>query len=230
MKNGFLKVALIFGCCGLAAGVKANTYTFDSSSGDSAEAVFVTSAGQLQITLRNLQADPSAAVDCLSALGFGLSGGTSPSLSTSSGATRNVASDGSFTSGAAVATGWILSGTTSAMLLDVLTGGGSGPAHTIIGAPGGIHNDYADANNSITGNGPHNPFLFGDVTFTLNISGLTASSTVGNVFFQFGTTDGQNRGNSTPKVPSVPDGGTTSMLLGSALVGLHMIRRKIAHS
>lgn len=226
MKNKFLKLALIIGCAGLASGVKANTYTFDTSSGDPAEVVFVTTAGQLQITLKNLQVDPQGVADCLSALGFGLSAGTSASLNTSSGLERTIATDGSFTDGSMVAAGWVLSGSASSLLLDDLTGTGhAGPAHTVIGAPGGA---TYDQNGSITGNGPHNPFLFGDVTFTLDITGLTDRSTVGNVFFQFGTTDGQGRIPGTPKVPSVPDGGTTSMLLGSALVGLQIFRRRMA--
>jgi hypothetical protein len=227
MKNTFLKFALILGCAGLASGVNANTYTFDTSSGDSSEVVFVTSAGQLQITLKNLQVNPQDVSDCLSALGFGVSAGTSASLSSSSGLERTIAANGSFTDGSTVAAGWVLSGSASSLLLDDLSGAGhAGPAHTIVGAPGGAA--YSTGNGSITGNGPHNPFLFGDVTFTLDITGLTASSTVGNVFFQFGTTDGQGRIPGTPKIPSVPDGGTTSMLLGSALVGLQIFRRRIA--
>jgi hypothetical protein len=228
MKNTFLKFALILGCAGLTSAVKANTYTFDTSSGDSSEVVFVTSAGQLQITLKNLQVNPQSVSDCLSALGFGVSAGTSASLNTSSGLERTIAADGSFTDGSTVATGWVLSGSVSSLLLDDLTGTGhAGPAHTVIGAPGGA--TYATGGSgSISGNGPHNPFLFGDVTFTLDITGLTDSSTVGNVVFQFGTTDGQGLVRGTPKVPSVPDGGTTSMLLGSALVGLQIFRRRIA--
>jgi hypothetical protein len=191
MKNTFLKFALILGCAGLTSAVKANTYTFDTSSGDSSEVVFVTSAGQLQITLKNLQVNPQSVSDCLSALGFGVSAGTSASLNTSSGLERTIAADGSFTDGSTVATGWVLSGSVSSLLLDDLTGTGhAGPAHTVIGAPGGA--TYATGGSgSISGNGPHNPFLFGDVTFTLDITGLTDSSTVGNVVFQFGTTDGQ---------------------------------------
>jgi len=236
MKTFFLKCAVVAGCVGLIAGnSSANTYTFDTSSGDSAQAIFVTGAGQLQITLQNLQSNPQSAADCLSALAFSLSGGSlsagsTMALGSGSGLERTINGDGTFSDGSVAAAGWVLSGVPSSALLDVLSGSGhAGPAHTIIGAPDSATHIYDNADGSITGNPPHNPFLYGDVTFVLNIADMTSSSTVSDVFFQFGTKDGAGQVPSIPKLtPRVPDGGATVTLLGSALVGIHLLRRKLS--
>jgi len=228
MKLNAIKCAFTVGCLSFwTSAVLANSYTFDTSTGDAAEAIFVTSAGNLQITLKNLQSDPQSVADSLSAFGFSLSGGSSPTLASSSGTERIIAGDGTFTTGSTGASGWVLSGSTSSMLLDVLSGSGhAGPAHTLIGSPGGA---TYDINGSITGNGPHNPFLFGDLTFNLDITGLTASSVVSSAFFQFGTADGEGRVNGTPKTQSVPDSGTTLALLGPVVIGMHFLRRRMIH-
>jgi hypothetical protein len=189
-----------------------------------AQATFTTGAGTLMITLQNFQNNPTSVIQCVSAIGFTLSSGqTSGSLVSSSGLARTIASNGSYSDGGMVAAGWVLSGLT----LDVLSGPGhAGPHHTAIGGPDGS-NVYSNANNSITGNGPHNPFLAGPITFTLNIAGLTAASDVNSMFFQFGTADGTNRVPGVPP-PSVPDSGTTVMLLGAAIAGLGLLRRKLS--
>jgi hypothetical protein len=101
----------------------------------------------------------------------------------------------------------------------------------IIGPANGS-SGYSDANGSITGgngqgNNPHNPFLFGTASFTITAPGVTADSVINNVVFSFGTSEGNN-------VPggggggNVPDGGTTVLLLGAALSGLGLLRRKLS--
>ncbi len=233
MKKTLLALAVMACASMMATRGNANTITFDTPSGSTAassgnpvdgEAVFTTSTGQLSITLRNLQSNPTDVSQCLSALGFSITTGqTAGTLGSGSGLARTVNSDHTYTDGSTVAAGWVLSAGSS-WSLDVLTGTGhAGPTHTIIGGPNGS-NLYANANDSIdhTG-GPHNPFLAGDVTFTLNISGLTAASSINNVVFQFATTDGSDTVNGSP----VPDGGTTVLLLGAALSGLGLIRRKL---
>jgi hypothetical protein len=86
--------------------------------------------------------------------------------------------------------GWpftITSATTGT--LDVLSAGGAGPAHLIIGPPG-AGGTYSAANGSIAGNGPHNPFLSQSATFTITGTGITADTTITSATFSFGTTSG----------------------------------------
>lgn len=183
-----------------------------------AEADFTTGAGTLTIVLKNHIVDPSGVIDNISGVGFTLSSGqTSATLVSGKGWERTVNADGTYSNGLLADAGWVLSG----LFLDDLLGAGhAGPAHTLIGAPD-ASNVYGAANNSITGNGPHNPFLFGDVTFVLNIAGLTSEDWVSSAYFQFGTTPG-----GTPPPPSVPEGGTTAVLLGLGLVGMSFVARR----
>jgi len=211
------------GLCLLAVSANANIITVDTGavsvggSAASAEAVFTTGAGVLNITLRNTEADPAAVAQCLSGLSFVLSSGqTAGTLASSAGKERTIASDGSFTDGSIVATGWSLNN----LFLNVL-GTATAPTHTIIGGPGA--GNLYHGNSSILGNGPHNPFLAGDVTFTIDITGLTAASTITSTMFQFGTATGSDV---TVQTPNVPDGGMTLALLGTSLCGLGLFARR----
>jgi VPDSG-CTERM motif len=104
----------------------------------------------------------------------------------------------------------------------------SGPSGLIIGPPNGS-GVYATANSSIAGNGPHNPFLNQVATFTLNVPGVNVDSSVNGATFSFGTTAGDNVPGIVGRPPqSIPDGGTTALLLGAALSGLGLIRRKLS--
>ena len=174
----------------------ATSITYDTPSGStagglpvSATATFVTGTDSLTISLTNLEDNPKSAVQNLSDLIFVLSTGqTSGSLTSSSGLERTVNADGTFTDGAVTSTGWALETFGSGLRLHVL-GTPAGPSHTIIGGPDGS-NVYSDANGSIAGNGPHNPFIAETATFQLTILGLTADSTVTSASFSFGTTEG----------------------------------------
>jgi hypothetical protein len=92
---------------------------------------------------------------------------------------------------------------------------------TIVGGTGmGL---YQNANNSITGNVPHNPFLVGPVTFTLDVPGVTANSTFSNLTVQFGTS-------ATPPV-TVPEPASLGLLLSAGAVifgGIGMKARRSA--
>jgi hypothetical protein len=220
-------VITIFGLFSMGNATALTIFTpSGATTGDgpvSAEAIFTlsdtgTNTASIKVQLINLQTDIKSVGQCISDISFSLSGGTSASLTSSSGLERSIASGHTFTDGLDVAAGWVLSGTpTTGLELDVLSGTGhAGPAHTILGPPGGI--TYSNANASIAGNGPHNPFLFGTVadpvTFNLNFTGVPddiSSLIISNVIFSFGTEAGNN--------VSVPEP-TTILLLGLGLVGL----------
>jgi PEP-CTERM motif len=106
--------------------------------------------------------------------------------------------------------------------LDGLNGANT-PSDLIIGAPGpgGV---YTNANASLAGNHPHNPFANQTATFTLAIAGVLASSTISNVVFSFGTTECVN----VPGVPStspVPEPASV-ILLATLVAGVYLQKRR----
>ena len=161
-----------------------------------AEAVFVTSADTLTLTLSNLLSNPESVDQNLSDLGFTVSTGqTAGTLTNSSSRERTIASDGTYSVGSVVPTGWQLGSDFqlgAAFKVDVLAPASAGPTHLIIGGPDST-DFYGNADLSINGNRAHNPFLAGDVTFTLNILSLTDASSISSAFFSFGTNEDVQR-------------------------------------
>jgi hypothetical protein len=204
----------------------ADSFTFSTPVGATAggqpinvTAVFVTGFPFVQVTIINNQANPTSIIQAVSDLFFDLSSGTNGSLQLSAGGERNIAADGTFTNGSVVDTGWALSNVGSTFHLNVL-GTAIGPAHLIIGPPDNSA-VYSNANGSIAGNGPHNPFLAESAMFFIFDLGITADTQVSNVLFSFGTEAGTN----VPGNPT-PDSGATVALLGLVLVGLAAVRAK----
>jgi hypothetical protein len=221
--------------CLLAISANANTVTFVTPPGattsggpvDASATFSFDAAGSiLTISLTDLQANPGNVAQLISDLDFTLSTGANFGfLGSSSGVERTVHGDGTWAAGVGtVSTGWGLNNNVAGgMQLDAL--GFIGPAHLIIGPPDGSGN-YSAANNSIAGNGPHNPFLFGTATFTIFLTTSNADATVTSATFSFGTTDGINVVG-VPAGTTVPDAGLTVLLLGGALSSLGLLRRKL---
>jgi PEP-CTERM motif-containing protein len=231
MKLSTAAIFMLASC--LAA--SAATITYDTAPGSTtlggavdATATFVTNNDEtLTITLTDLLANPTDVAQLISDISFTLSNseGTGSILS-SSGQDITVNSNGTFTTGSTVDTGWGLTASMSGFHLDVL-GTKTAPTHLIIGPPDGS-NLYSNANGSIAGNPPHNPFLNGTATFTLEIPGISADTTVTSATFSFGTDEGANLVPGTPRnQPTVPEPGTYVMMaVGLGLVGLAQLRRK----
>ena len=182
-----------------------------------ASATFTTSTNTIAVTLSNLEKNITDVAQAISDLFFTFSGSTlssTPTLTSSSGQEVTVNSGGTFSLGSTVSTGFAVSSTgPNTLLLNVL-GTPTAPAHLIIGPPG-PGNLFSNANGSIAGNGPHNPFLFENATFDISLAGITASTVITGATFSFGTTAGIN----VAGVPSpVPLPGAF-LLFSTVLVG-----------
>ena len=228
-----LRALLLTSACVLVAGAplaNATVISFVTPSGSNdsagdpvnAKVTFTTGAGTVAITLANNQTGMKDAGQTLSDLLFTISTGqNSGTVSSSSGLERNVNSDKTFTDGSTVAAGWVLTTSGASLHLDVLAGTGhAGPAHTILGPATG--STYPNANGSIAGNGPHNPFLDETVTFNINVTGVTAGSTISAATFSFGTTDGADTINGVP----APEPSTLILAAPGGLALLAMRRRR----
>src|SRR4030095_8109634 len=186
-----------------------------------ATASFVTGDGFVSFVIANNQANPKSIIQAISDLSFNLSNVTSGTLGGHNfSQERIIAADGTFTDGNVVDPGWALSNVGSTFHLNVL-GTPIGPAHLIIGGPG-LGSVYSNANPSIAGNGPHNPFLGLSAVFQIVDPAITIDTQVSNVVFSFGTEAGHN----VPAGNNTPDGGATVALLGLGLMGLAAARAK----
>ncbi len=204
----------------------ANVFTFVTPAGSttsgpvSATATVTTGAGTVTIVLTDLQSNPKDVAQLISDFDFVLSNGaTTGTLTSAIGQEVTVASNGSFVlAGAGLPfTGWQLNANVNGGIqLDAL--GGGQPKDLIIGPPGGA--TYSNANSSIAGNGPHNPFVNQTGTFVVTVAGVTAATNVTGATFSFGTTEGEFE---IPGVPgsSVPE--PTSLALGATMIGITLL-------
>ena len=232
---GVVLVALI-----TAQIVSAGTITYVTPGGSAttdgsvdARAVFTLGANDVQITLTNLLENPTADGQLISALTFNVSGATgaaSPTTltTTNSGLISKINSGGSYSAGTLDSlTHW--QATEASTLINLTTLTFAKPYVLIIGPDDtdGFSGTslsgtglYSNANSSII---QHDPVVLGTATFNIAIAGVTTTSTLSNVVFQFGTTAGNDTVNGATGIdtfgsPTVPEPST--LVMWSLLAGV----------
>lgn len=178
------------------------------------------SGNTLTITLSNTLPGIADAGQLLTDVFFTLSASATPNLSAQTGDLITVAKDGTVTDLGSSTLGWgfgtsIVNGMSGFELCVICQGGPTAPATPSEGILGPASGDgkYDNANGSIAGNKPHNPFVNQTATFTL--TDLPIGATVDNVVFSFSTTPGDNVPASTP----VPEPASL-VLLSTGLLAL----------
>jgi hypothetical protein len=231
--NKTLLAAFSLGLATLSASAISFNYTFvDSGAGldgpEDATASFSISGNVVTIVLNNLEANPTGAGQLISGITFNALGATGASGMTSSGVLATIGV-GVLNSGNPVTLPhWGFSFSGGALTLVETAGSaamGGSPVDMIIGpdASGNPNSfnptDYTAANSSITGN--HQPSVLGTATFMITFTGDVTNFS--DVEMAFGTGP-DNFVPGTPNTPGVPDGGSTAILLGSAMIGLGSLR------
>ena len=203
-----------------------------------AEAFFTLGNGSLQLTLTNLFANLTSDGQQISAITFKVGGATGSGAltTTGSGLISTISKGGAYTAGKADSLErWDATQAGTSISLTTLTGGK--PNRLIIGPDdkGGFDpslGKYSKANSSII---QHTPSALGTAIFDILISGITESSVLSDVVFQFGTDAGQRlvTGELVPPpepTPSpVPEPSTFALLgLGGLGIAARACRRRKA--
>lgn len=207
---------------------QANTFNFALPAGTttsgpvSATASITTNNGSITLVLKNNQTNIVSVGQNISGFSFILSNAFSGlgSSVTPSGTLVTVGSDS--TPDTTIDEWALSSGSGNKIILESL----ADPDQTIIGpAP------YTNANGSINGNNPHNPFLQQTATFTIAATGITTSTSVTGVTFVFGTESQYSRAGVSTPTTGTPEPGTTTLFLsglGFSAIGIYRRTRKAA--
>jgi len=226
----------------LAAGLaSASTITWVTSIGTenggnavSAQVDFTASAGQLLITLQNLQPGITTVAQNISDLEFMVSTGlVGTTTMTSSG--QEISCLGSpCTPGVTAPTGWGLGTLGSTSIICIVCGDANltinpsdTPSHTIVGP--NPDNSHGSLNTA-----PHNPFISETATFTISNASITELSTISGVVFSFNTTAGDNVAGCAVGSPGCGGGSNapeplSMFLMGTGLIGFGVLG-KFRHS
>jgi len=220
--------------CALAARpADAVPFSVTGSGGDgplAATANITTGAGAVTVALSNNLSAASiiSAGQTVSDLSFALSGtlGTNTSNS-AAGQLANIGAGGSVSNVSGTPTRWLGVGGGSFSIvgntITLETIGGGQPDQLIL--PSGA--SFPAANASIT-NGMFSPFVVGPATFTLNLSGVTAATTVipTSVVFSFGT--GPDTFIAVP-APIIGHGLLALLAIGGVLLGSKLLKEHKKH-
>lgn len=199
--NGYLFgiLAVAFGVGSARADVSMWTANGSSSDGPlSGSATFTTTNGVLSVTLTDtlLASAFKSSGQAVSDISFTVSNNvTSVGSTSASGQFADVDGSGNVTyvaqdntsnntfNGLTTPTRWISNGTLTGtnLALDAL---GNGQPSAMIAPTISNGGQYVNANNGVQ---QFNSYVVGSATFTLNLTGITADTTVSNVVFSFGT-------------------------------------------
>ncbi len=190
-----------------------------------ATADFNVTAGTITLTLTNLIVNPTSVVQNVSGILFDV---TSPDLTkaligsgfSGTGTPITINGSGNGSLGSSGATNWALNDSGSLLAICAVCAGGPGPASTLIGqGVGGSQTTYSNANGSIAGNGPHNPFYYNVITFTITNPGITENTAISSVSFLFGTSPDTIGGTQIENLPpDAPEPATFSLAAGGLLL------------
>ena len=202
------------GATGACGGGSTASISGNAGTTVNAGASIVYSSNTISVTLTNCLVNPTSISQNISDVFFTITGAsaTGGQISSGSGTSQvSIASGGTATTSTGSVT-WNLIGSGDTFhLTDLIGNSPTTPSLTIVGAPGagGV---YSNANGSIAGNDPHNPFINQTATWTFACVGC--SGAIGDVDISFGTT------------PSTVPEPASMLLLGSGLSALGIFGRR----